>query len=56
VHPPQDLPVGFRNSAWHGADSFIVEAERRNGILHLRLFDKISPPSWRPLSCARRHW
>jgi hypothetical protein len=31
VHPPQDLPVGFRNSAWHGADSFIVEAERRNG-------------------------
>jgi hypothetical protein len=31
VHPPQDLPVGFHNYAWHGADSFIVEAERRNG-------------------------
>ena len=28
VHAPQHLPVGFRNGAWHDADSFIVEAER----------------------------
>jgi len=28
VHAPQHLPVGFRNGAWRGAGSFIVEAER----------------------------
>ncbi len=28
VHAPQYLPVGFRNGAWHGADSIMVEAER----------------------------
>jgi len=28
VHAPQQFPVGFRNGAWHGEDSVIVEAER----------------------------
>ena len=28
VHPPEHLPVGFRNGACHRADSFAVEAER----------------------------
>ena len=28
VHAPQHFPVGFRNGAWHGANSVIVEAER----------------------------
>jgi len=28
VHAPQHFPVGFRNGAWHGVDSVVVEAER----------------------------
>src|SRR5208337_4822979 len=28
LHAPQHFPVGFRNGAWHGVDSVIVEAER----------------------------
>jgi hypothetical protein len=36
---PQHLPVGFRNGAWHGADSVVIEAERewhhrRVGLFH----------------------
>jgi hypothetical protein len=28
VHAPQHFPIGFRNGAWHGVGSVIVEAER----------------------------
>jgi hypothetical protein len=28
VYAPQQLPVGFRNGAWHGANSISAEAER----------------------------
>ena len=51
VHAPQHLPVGFRNGAWHGADSITVEAEREgHGWRYFFSFSAM------PIAqCYRRH-
>ena len=51
VHAPQHLPVGFRNGAWHGEDSIIVEAEREGH--GCRCFFSFSATSI--AQCDRRH-